>query len=302
MKRKKGVPLASLTTFRIGGPADFLIEVDQKEELKEAFFWAKNRRLPLTVLGGGSNVLVSDKGIRGVVVVNRTKGVRLKRKEKGVVGLEVESGVKLGGLIKRLLKKGITGLERFVGIPGSIGGAIFNNIHGKEGFLFQAVVESVEVLDEEGKVKKVSKEECQFDYDFSRFQKSGEIILAANLLLPQTDLREAKRVVEEWGRKKILSQPQNSAGCVFKNLTLEQQQTLGLPTVSMGYVIDKILKLKGKQIGGAKISEKHANFIVNETGRAKAADVLALIRLVKRKCQEKLGFEPELEIFLLGEF
>jgi len=293
---------ARITSWRIGGKAEWLAEVKDKQELKKAVEWGRKRELPITILGGGSNVLISDKGIEGLVILNRKGKNFSQEKKEGKVKVVVESGVNLAWLLKELFAQGTTGLEKFVGIPGTIGGAVFNNIHGKDGYLFAEVVKEVEVLTPEGKVKNVSRRESEFAYDFSRFQKSGEIILAADLVLPQTPLEEAKKVVKDWGKKKILSQPQNSAGCVFKNLSWKQQKRLGLPTASFGYVIDKILGLKGKRIGGARISEKHANFIVNETGKAKAAEVMALIRLVQRETEKKLGFTPQLEIFLLGSF
>jgi len=303
MRVKKQVLLKKYTTFQIGGPAEFLVETKNKKELAKAIKWARKKGLVTTVLGGGSNVLVSDEGIEGLVLINRSKKAKLKiKKREGKVRVEVETGVSLAWLIKELLARGITGLEKFVGIPGTVGGAVFGNIHGRGGCLFEEVIEKVEVLNLQGKRELLPRQVCDFAYNASRFQQSGEVILGATLVLPQSNLVEAKRVAKEWGRRKIAAQPANSAGCVFKNLSAEKQKELGLPTTSFGYVIDKILGLKGKQIGGAKISEKHANFIVNQTGEAKAKHVWALINLIKKESQKKLGFVPELEISVLGKF
>ncbi len=336
MKIKRNVLLAPYTTFRIGGPADFLVEASGENDLIWAINWAKEKDIPFIVLGGGSNVLISDKGVRGVVIINRVQDSGFKvqsyspkfkvEQEKEIIfprlkplrkkeitfkdfdydeshcpkiEVEVASGVTLGRLIDQLLRRGITGLQWFVAIPGTIGGAVFGNIHGGSHF-FSEVVKEVKVLNPEGEIKTVVNNECQFDYDQSRFQTSGEIILSVVLSLYLGEVKKACWVIKEWGGFKIKNQPQNSAGCVFKNLDQETCRRLGLPTPSMSWVIDKVLGLKGKRIGGAKISEKHAGFIVNEKN-AQAEDVLNLIRLVRKKAKARLGIEPDLEICLIKE-
>ncbi len=330
MEIKQNVLLANFTTFRIGGPADYFVEVLSQDELIEAITWAKENSQKYIVLGGGSNILVSDEGFRGLVILNnisgyevlegRTKSVDSEKSEARFtqvngnvnlkdlvydesslprVSVKIQSGSDLGVVINELLGKGITGLHWFVGIPGTIGGAVFNNIHCGD-FLFSQFIESVEVLDENLNKVIIPADECDFGYDQSRFQKSKEIILSVNFKLYKGDVNKAREFMQKWMVYRVGRYPLPSAGCVFKNIDKETQQKLGIPTPSMGYVIDKMLGLKGKKIGGAKISEKHSAFIVNDGG-AKAQDVMNLINLVKSEARKRYNFEPELEIFIVSE-
>jgi len=331
VKPKKNVSLAPLTTFKIGGPAEYLLEAASVDELVEAVVWARKRRLPVTILGGGSNILISDQGIKGLVIANRAhywqtvegkaskprqtqtgkariclpgEKVRfadLYYKEEGpVVKVRADSGTHLGGFIGELLLEGITGLQWFVGIPGTVGGAVFNNIHAGHLFLGQ-LVDRVEILDKKNQRKLVTKKDCQFGYDCSRFQKNEEIILRVDFVLKQGDAARAREFIVPWLTYRGWRYPVPSAGCIFKNLDEETQRRLGFPTPSWGYIIDKVLGLKGRRMGGAKIADTHSAFIVNEDNKATAKDVLALIELVRKKSKEKLGVEPKLEIFIFGE-
>lgn len=330
MEIKQNVLLADYTTYKIGGPADFFVEILTQDELIEAISWAKENSQKYIVLGGGSNILVSDEGFRGLVILNNISGWKvLEGKKKGVyteksegrftqvngnvnlkdlvydessfprVSVKIQSGSDLGVAINELLGKGITGLHWFVGIPGTIGGAVFNNIHCGD-FLFSQFIESVEVLDENLNKVIIPEAECNFGYDQSRFQKSKEIILSVNFKLYKGDVNKAREFMKQWMVYRVGRYPLPSAGCVFKNIDKKTQQKLGIPTPSMGYVIDKMLGLKGKKIGGARISEKHSAFIVNDGG-ASAADVMNLINLVKSEARKRYNFEPELEIFVVGE-
>lgn len=297
MKVRKNILLAPYTTFRIGGPAEFLVETETVSHLIEAVSWGRKKGLAITILGGGSNVLVSDQGIKGLVIINRASSYQVVGRG-GKARVKVASGTNLFWLINRLLAEEITGLHWFAGIPGTIGGAVYNNIHAS-GLLLEEFVYQVEILDEKERRRLLTKKECQFGYDYSRFQKTKEIILTADFILRRGAVDKAKTFVKE-EIKLRQKYPLFSAGCIFKNLDEKTQKKLKLDSPSWGYLIDKVLGLKGKQIGGAKISEKHANFIVNQSGQAKAIDVLALIELIKKKSQKKLGIKPELEIFLLG--
>jgi len=329
----RDVDLAPYTSWKIGGSAQYLTKVKEEKDLIKAIRWAREEQLPVTILGSGSNTLVSDKGVRGLVILNQITGwqkiegqAKEERKElhfksrldqirgkvkfadlfydesdASRVKVRVQSGTNLEVLIRQLLEKGITGLHWFAGIPGTVGGGVYNNIHCGHMFIGQ-FIDKVRILDKELKIKPIAVDECQFDYDASRFQGSGEIILSVDFNLFLGDVEKAKEFIQTWTDYRTKRYPWPSAGCVFKNIDEKTQQRLGFPTPSWGYIIDKVLGLKGKQIGGAKISEKHSAFIVNETGRAKAKDILALIELIKKESKEKLGIEPELEIFLLGEF
>lgn len=340
IKYSTNASLKAHTTFKIGGPADILINATTKEELLSILRLAKEFVLPYTMLGWGSNILVSDKGIRGIVIKNQAKSIKIegmqnnkhetqKDKRSKIIDLparldevepkkyysfedldysesdaeninvEAESGTPLPITIITLIRQGITGLQWFGGIPGTIGGAVYNNIHGGSHFLSE-YIESVAIYNPETNSEKIFQAaECNFGYDSSRFHKSGEIILSVKFRLKKGNARKAEFVYKEWTRRKKV-QPQKSAGCVWKNLSEEERNRLNLESGSWGYIIDKILGLKGRQIGGAKISENHAAFIENIKD-AKAQDVLDLMSLIKKKSKEKLGIIPESEIFVIGE-
>ena len=332
MKIRKNILLFEYTTWKIGGPAEYLMETNNSKELVEAISYGKKENLPITILGGGSNVLVGDRGIKGLVIINNSRNWQVLEQEKKTekkeekiiprqvqleekirfedlyyqennrekIKIRAESGVNLTWLIKELLNVGITGIHWFAGIPGTVGGAVYNNIHAGHLFLGD-YVSGVEVLDEDGQIKKLSAGQCQFDYDSSRFHKNKEVILSVDFELSLGDRQKAKKFIEIWLGQRKIKYPLPSAGCVFKNLDSKTQERLGLPTPSWGYIIDKVLGLKGKKVGGAQISNTHSAFIVNKE-RATAKDVLALIDLVKKESNKKIGIGPELEIFLLGDF
>ena len=321
---KEAVSLAPFSTFKIGGPADILVEASSIDELVSIVKAAKEHDVPLTMLGWGSNVLISDKGIRGVVLRNRAEKITItdgKRDDESagknqnksetegtnekarldqlepekyysfkdldydessspIAMVKIEYGAGLPVTIARLIRNGLTGLQWFGGIPGTIGGAIYNNIHGGSHFIAE-YIDSVEIFDpQSAAIKEIKAKDCEFGYDYSRFHKSGEIILSALFKLYKGDPDKAKYVYQEWTRRKSL-QPQKSAGCVWKNLSEKERERLGLESGGWGYIIDKILNLKGKRSGDAIISTKHAAFIEN-TGHAKAKDVINLMDLIKK--------------------
>lgn len=330
---EQNIPLAPFTTVKIGGPAEIFCEIKKLDDLIAVCQFAHQHQIPLTMLGWGANTLISDNGIQGLVIKNSTNEItvldtqvdelamitqvtpRWKKDEVGKdyydfsdldfaeeeqaekVLVEVSAGVSLPMLINTLLNQGITGLQWFARIPASLGGAIYNNIHGGTHFISEYVL-SVSVLSEDNTIQTLANHELDFDYDYSRFHKTKEVILSAKLLLYKGDVLKAKTTSIEWAtRKKI--QPQNSLGCVFQNLTQEQQALTQLSNPAAGYIIDQVLGLKGHTIGQAQISEKHSAFIEN-LGAATASDYLALIRLIQTKTQEKLGIKLKPEIFFLG--
>ncbi len=327
-------PLANHTTLRIGGPADLLYRAKTTELLIKVARAAMKFDVPITMLGWGSNVLVSDKGIRGLVIKNEIKDIKIGKvlpakktksvdkprwqsdKTKGTfkyefndldydeTGLErvrvkMASGVSLQMAISSLLSEGVTGLQWYARIPGTIGGAIYNNIHGGTHFISE-VVKKVKILDGEGKMKFFFGKELGLAYDKSRFHDSGEIILEVELELFKGDVERARQTALEWAKRKSL-QPQRSAGCTFKNISNEDKERLGFPTTSVGYIVEYILKLGGRKIGGAKVSIAHCNFIVNDGG-ATAKDYLRLVKEITSKTKKKLGIELVPEIIFLGEF
>ncbi len=329
---KTNFPLAQYTTLKIGGIADIVYESHDTKDLINVAKISKYQNVPFTILGRGSNVLISDDGIRGLVIINYTDKIvisgdkpvteskvkiapRLETDstkgtfkynfndldydefDKPRVEVTMDSGVDLPFAIKYLLDKGITGMQWFSGIPGTIGGAVFNNIHGGTHFISE-ILDSLEILDNNLKIKKLSIKDLKLDYDKSRFHNSNEIILKATFNLFKGDANRAKFVALEWlNRKKI--QPRNSAGCTFANITQEQKEQKGYPTTSVGYIIEHELKMSGFRIGDAAISKDHHNFIVNE-GKALAKDYLAVMKEIYKQAKDKLDIELTPEIVLLG--
>jgi len=329
---KTNEPLASHTYLKIGGPADVFYEARDTNDMINVIKLAKLQKIPVTILGRGSNVLVSDAGIRGLVIKNMTSTIKISG-EKPVqeskikvkprweadtksgsfkyefrdldydeskqprIEVKLDSGVDLPFAINYLIDKGITGLQWYSGIPGTIGGAVFNNIHGGTHFLSE-VLSEVEALDKELEIKDIKIKDLKLDYDKSRFHDSGEIILQATLNLYKGDAEKAKQVAIEWAKRKSI-QPRNSAGCTFANISSEQKEKLGFPTTSVGYIIEHELEMSGYRVGDAAISDKHKNFIVNE-GKATAKDYLAVMKEIQKRAKGELGIELVPEIILLG--
>ena len=211
----------------------------------------------------------------------------------------VGAGASLPVLISWTLDQGLTGLQSFAGIPASVGGAVYNNIHGGTK-LFDQFVDQVTVLNKEGFIRQVCHDEMGFGYDDSCLQKTHEMVLEVTLRLSHGDVGRAKWAREQWLRRKLIIQPQtNCPGCVFKNLSVEEAKRIGSPTVGAGWVLDVGLGLKGMRIGGISVSGKHANFFVND-GTGRAVDVLDLIRVCKEKAKEKYSLDLKEEIQIVG--
>jgi len=287
-KMKRNVPLAEYTTFKIGGPADLFYEAGSEEELIRVVRAVREVGIPYFILGGGSNILVWDKGYRGMVIKCQMLNVKCQIYEKKAV-VFAEAGVPVSVLLDKLVENSITGLEFMAGIPGTVGGAVRGNA-GAWQQSFGDKVKQVKVLTEQGEIRWIGKEECNFGYRESRFKKGGEVVLGVELEMDKGDKKEIEgRVKEYWGKR--ADQPKEpSAGCIFVNPKPQ----------AAGELIDQS-GLKGTQIGGAKISGKHANFIVN-VGGAKAADVVALIDLAKKTVKEKFNIDLKEEIVRVGEF
>jgi UDP-N-acetylmuramate dehydrogenase len=290
---KLAEPMSRHTTFKIGGPAEFFYIANTTQDLVKAVLVARELKLPFLLIGQGSNILVADRGIKGLVIKNQTSTIKILENEQ----VELDSGVFLPQAIFFLLKKGLIGLENFVGIPASVGGATYMNIHGNNKFWSDYLV-SAKILASDGKISQVSKKYFDFKYDYSKLHQSKEIVLSVVLQLKQADAKKAMLAAKSFQAKKA-HYPQASAGCIFQNLTAKEQQRLNLPTPSVGYLMDKVLNLKGKTVGQAAIAVKHAAFIEN-LGQAKASAVLQLIKLMKTKAKKELGVDLKLEIVMLG--
>jgi len=299
-----GEPMRLHTSYRIGGPADRFVTVREARELALAVDSAVQCSVPYFLLGGGTNVLFGDRGYRGLVIRNRCDGITLNApdgrpasgahvdlKEMLSVGLLAESGVSLAALARRMASQGLGGLTWAEGIPGTLGGAIVNNA-GAFGASISEVVLEVEWLDEGGTRSAWKAESLGFGYRTSRLRnEKGVVVLAASLELSRQDPGYLLGLGREYADRRKRSQPSGaSAGSVFKN-----------PIDSFAGRLIEEVGLKGRRVGGAYVSPKHGNFIMNE-GDATAQDVLTLIDEIRDKVREQLGTELELEIELAGEF
>lgn len=277
--------LCKHTIFGIGGKAKYFWVVRSEKDFLEGLEFSRKEKIPFFVLGGGSNILVSDEGFKGLVVKNENDWTKKLDKDFWEVG----SGTNLKHLIDFATDQNLSGLEGLSGIPGTVGGAIVGNA-GTEGNFISDVLESIRVLTGNGEIFKIDQKDADFSYRSSRFQKSGEIILSARIKLEKLEKEEIERKIESTISIRKNQPKGRSAGCIFKN-----------PEKGFaGWYLDHA-GLKGAQIGGAKISKKHANFIIN-VGGAKSSDVLQLIHLCKEKVREKFGVGLEEEIVLLGKF
>ena len=349
--------LKDFTTVGIGGKAKKLAIVDNNTDLINLI----EKYYPhIFIIGRGSNLLISDDGFNGTVIINRANTIR-KFKDKpsnseilsatqlqnfayvnaqknttvdiiekapyanesnfwsvdktssGFKGIDIDdfddtiyppgyvyadSGVMLPYFINYTLDKGLTGLQWFARIPGTIGGAIYNNIHGAK-HLFSEYIDKVVVFNLDRGVYVLDKQDCNFGYDFSRFKQTNEFIIGALFKLYRGDTDKAKHIAQMWIQKKSI-QPQNSPGCAFVNITYQDKERLQIPTVSTGYVIDQLLHMKGYRIGDAQVYEHHANFVVN-LGNAKFKDYLRILKDIYDKALDQFNLELHLEIQILTE-
>lgn len=288
---------AELTTFGIGGPLDALIEIAHPDEAVVACRAARESGVPVTFLGGGSNVLIADRGIRGRVL--RFRGGAVER--AGSDRVRVEAGVSVNGLVRWCIGHGLGGFEAWAGTPGTLGGAVYGNAHF-QGRLMSEVVERAALLGRDGVVRVVSADALGFGYDESRLQKSGEALLWVEIRVHDADpaaLRAtAKASLTYRKRTQPLAQP--SAGCIFQNPEAERSLLPEGVPCSAGALIDRV-GLKGERRGGARISPLHANFFVNEGG-ATAADVVSLVDEARRRVADTFGVVLREEIVRLGDF
>lgn len=285
---KQNEPMKNHTSFKIGGPAEFYIKIKSIEELQKILKFAKKENIKITIVGNGSNVLVSDKGIDGIVIRTNLKEIKIKDIEQNKVEITVDDATPIGFLAQKLLKEEITGFEEISGIPGTIGGAILMNAgaHGKE---IKDIVTEVTAIDYEGRIHKFTNEESEFAYRHSKFSYGNYIILQAKMVLEKGNAKDIKTKMDEYAQYRKEKQPIEypSAGSTFKRGT--------------DFITAKLIDeagLKGYSVGGAKISEKHAGFIIN-TGNATAQDVLDLAKYVTDKVYEKFGKKIEFEIKIL---
>jgi UDP-N-acetylmuramate dehydrogenase len=296
-RARRGVSLAPLTTFRVGGPADWLVEPKSSDEIVTALTLASKARIPVTMLGGGSNVLVSDEGIRGLVV--RPRGGAVVRIDD--TRIRADAAVTINGLVRWTIVHGCSGLEAWAGTPGTVGGGIYGNAHFA-GRLIGDLVTDVRIASLDGAASDVPRGEMGFGYDRSRLQTSGEILLSAVFAVSPGEpavLRAAARDSLAF-RKRTQPLDSPSAGCIFQNPEPGRDAVPdGIPW-SAGALVDRA-GLKGLALGGARVSPTHGNFIVND-GRATARDIRQLITRCRDAVRARFGVELREEIVYLGNF
>ena len=281
-------PMGKHTTFRIGGPADLFVAPENTDEIKKLIAICKEEEVPYFILGNGSNLLVSDKGYRGVIIqLYRSFGqITLKENE-----IHAQAGALLSGIAAMAREASLTGFEFAGGIPGTLGGAVVMNA-GAYGGEMKDVLKEVTVLTPEGEVVTLQARELQMGYRTSIIKESGYIVLEAVISLKKGDQDEIKSRMQELAGMRSSKQPLSypSAGSTFKR--------------PEGYFAGKLIMdsgLRGYQVGGAQVSEKHCGFVIN-TGNATAKDVTTLMADVQRIVMEKFGVKLEPEVKFLGEF
>jgi UDP-N-acetylmuramate dehydrogenase len=280
-------PLSQHTSFCIGGPADYWVEPEDLEDLKRVLKFASDKHFPWRVLGRGTNILARDEGFRGIII--NLKGDYFQEVEFQTSRVIAGAGAPLSRLVWEAAQRGLRGLEFAVGIPGTVGGAVVMNAGMGEHSLAE-VVNKIEVLNEEGKILTLKREEIGFRYRGSRLSPD-QVILKAELELKKGDKEDIENLMSKFRERRNITQPlsEPNAGSIFKNPPGE---------VSAGELIEEA-RLKGTQVGEAQISPRHANFIVNR-GNAKAEDVINLVERVRRVIRERKGIELELEIEIIG--
>lgn len=289
------VPLAPYTTFKVGGPAEWFMETRSSDEIVEALRIAHAAGMRVTLLGGGSNVLVGDRGIRGLVI--RPRGGVIEQIDAARV--RADAATTINGLVRWTIQRGIAGVEAWAGTPGTVGGAIFGNAHFG-GRLIGELVESVRLAGLDGTTRDLSRDEMEFGYDRSRLQKTGEVLLSAVFRVSTGDPATLRKIARQSLAYRKKTQPLDtpSAGCIFQN-----PQRADVPAdipASAGALVDRA-GLKGASRGDARVSPTHGNFIVNE-GHATAAEIRSLIDLCRARVSERFGVALQEEIVYLGDF
>jgi UDP-N-acetylmuramate dehydrogenase len=294
---RAGVALAPFTTFRLGGPAEWLLDTHSSAELLVALKLAYEGGVTVTILGGGSNVLVADAGVRGLVIRPRGGDVRAE----GDTHVRADAAVTINGLVRWTINHGRAGLAAWAGTPGTVGGAVFGNAHFG-GRLIGDIVSEVRLASRDGSAIDAPASAMAFRYDHSRLQETGEILLSAVFCATPGDPAALRATARESLAFRKRTQPLNapSAGCIFRNPEPARDVLPdGMPW-SAGALVDRA-GLKGASVGGASVSATHGNFIVSD-GTATAADVRALIDRCRQVVRDRFGVVLREEIVYLGQF
>ncbi|QQG40452.1 MAG: UDP-N-acetylmuramate dehydrogenase [Candidatus Levyibacteriota bacterium] len=304
-------PMSAHTTFKIGGKAQYYIDIDKTDDIVKAVKAAKTLDLPFFIFGSGSNIIVADCGIKGLIIKNNCRKfdiailsgrVKNQKIDVGKALVVAESGVIINQLVRFAIEKGLSGLEYQLGLPGTVGGAVYMNSNfPRKGAYIGDCVFSAKLVTKEGEIKEVDKTYFHFVYDYSVLQETGDIVLSVVFRMTPADTK----VLWERGMEALEyrnnSQPKGaSAGCTFRNISIVEAISIPTPDriTSAGYLIDKA-GFKGKRIGDAMISDRHANFILN-MGNARGEDVVELVRLIKDEVFKKFNVKLHLEVKTVG--
>ncbi len=287
---KYNEPMKAHTSFKVGGPAEVYIVVKTIQELQKINDIAKKNNIPIYIIGNGSNILVTDKGIKGIVIKNEIKKLEIENEKDGNIKLKIGAGNKIIETAHVLLKEEISGFEELSGIPGTIGGAIKMNA-GANGKEIKDIITQVVVLDEKGNIEVLQKDDLNLTYRNSIFKTNKSIILEAEFILKKGKKEEIKYKMDNYAKIRKEKQPLEypSAGSTFKR--------------GDNYITAKLIDeagLKGFKIGGAEISTKHAGFIINKNN-ATAKDILDLIKYTQDEIYKKFGKKIQLEVEIIGE-
>lgn len=299
---ERDVNLYPFLTMRETVTAGFFTDARTKEELQDAVRAAISAKIPYLIIGGGSNIAPLKKAVDLFVIKNSYSSLRVLKDEKGFVEVEVASGYPMARLVNETVEKGWEGLEYHKGLPGTIGGAIFMNSKWTKPWTYAGdCLLSAHLLSVEGESKKVEREYFKFAYDYSYLQTTGETVIDAVFRFKKADpavLRERAEMSLQY-RKNTQPFGVATAGCFFRNISKDEQETAKLPTTSAGYLIDQS-GMKGIAVGAFEVSTKHANFIIHRGDKeGNPADLLQLVNQIKKKVKERFHIELHEEVVTL---
>lgn len=296
--------LAQQTYFKIGGPAEIYVELKNHDQIANLHRFLEQEKIKYTILGGSSNVIVADEGVEGLVIRITDDTIKVLDEDPEVTTIRVGAGTKTALLVKNSIDQSLTGLEKFLGVPGTVGGAIFNNSHYLEE-LIGDYVSRVKVSDPKQGLVWLDQSELEFDYDSSRFHKTKEIILSVEFVLKKGNQELSRQIMIEASKYRANTQPLGlpSSGCIFQNVPNNPKLKKLFPEfadrqyISGGFLIDQA-GLKGTKQGDIEVSHKHAAFFVNH-GKGTAKDVGKLVQIVKDRVFKKFGINLKEEVFYL---
>ncbi|OGG08543.1 UDP-N-acetylenolpyruvoylglucosamine reductase [Candidatus Gottesmanbacteria bacterium RBG_16_43_7] len=307
------VSLSKYTTFKIGGNAQYFLQATSRAELTFYLKRLYEMGIPVFILGGGSNILISDKGISGVVIKNNTRNIQIKGmkgRRRGArnlsdVYLDADSGVIMNQLVRFTIEQGLAGLHMHLGLPGTVGGALYMNSKWTRPEAYVGdILYQAEIIGSDGRVRIEPRSYFKLAYDYSIMHDTHDIVLGATFRLTSANTQDLWRQAEESMAIRKSTQPQglHSAGCIFKNISHAQALSFSTPnhSTSAGFLIDHAGCI-GLKSGNAEVSAVHANFIVNRS-QATASDIRKLIVKIKDKVKAQFGIELEEEIRFIGDF